>query len=339
MLRRRTAFTLVELLVALAIIAILVSLALPAIQAAREASRRTQCRNNLRQLGVALHLYHSTFNTLPAGYIFSSPAAPASPAPAAGTGNTNSRRFDAPPPSVQMVPNGPGWGWAALLLPFMEQAPLGAEINFHRPVEDPVNASPRVIPVPYLICPSDTATGVYTVLDELNAPLGQAATNSYAASFGSYRVIKGNSSGGPDRKDLIEGGLINTDPDHGNGLFLRNSGTRYADITDGLSQTLAVGERAAMFAKSPWSGVMTGGTVRTTPGAPVYIANVELAPTMVLARIGNRSLNSTYSEPYDYFSAHTDVVFFLLADGSVQGLTASLDMDALRALATRAQGD
>ena len=337
-MRRRTAFTLVELLVALAIIAILVSLALPAIQAAREASRRTQCRNNLRQLGVALHLYHSTFSTLPAGYIFSSPQRPRPP-PAAAIGNTTSRRFDAPPPSVQMVPNGPGWGWAALLLPFVEQASLSAEIDFHRPVEDPANATPRIVPVPYLICPSDTATGVYTVLDELNAPLGQAATNSYAASFGSYQVIKGGSSGVPGRVDVIEGGLINTDPDHGNGLFLGNSGTRYAEITDGLSQTMAVGERAAMFAKSPWSGVMTGGTVRTTPGAPVYIANVELAPTMVLARIGNRSLNSTYSEPYDFFSPHTDVVFFLFADGSVQGLTASLDLDTLHALATRARGD
>ena len=138
---------------------------------------------------------------------------------------------------------------------------------------------------------------------------------------------------------MIEGGLINTDPDHGNGPFLRNSGIRYAEITDGLSRTMAVGERAAMFAKSPWAGVMTGGTVRTTPGAPVYIANVELAPTMVLARIGNRSLNSSYSEPYDFFSPHTDVVFFLFADGSVQGLTASLDLDTLHALATRARGD
>ena len=140
-MRRTTAFTLVELLVALAIIAILVALALPAIQAAREASRRTQCRNNLRQLGVALHLYHSTFSTLPAGYIFSSPAAPVSPIPAAVIGNTTSRRFDAPPPSVQMVPNGPGWGWAACSCLSWNKPALSGEIDFHRPVEDPVNAN------------------------------------------------------------------------------------------------------------------------------------------------------------------------------------------------------
>lgn len=338
-MRRTAAFTLVELLVVLAIIAILFSLALPAIQAARESARRTQCRNNLRQLGVALHLYHDTLRTLPAGYIFSRPPPPPPAAPPAAV-KSSTRRFDAPPPSVQMVPNGPGWGWAALLLPFMEQTSLAGEIDFQRAVEDPVNATARVVSVPYLVCPSDTATGVFTVFDELNAPLGQVATNSYAASFGSYRVVKVPGVGGaPGRGEVVEGGLINTDPDHGNGLFLRNSGTRYADITDGLTQTLAIGERAAMFAKSPWAGVMTGGTVRTTPGAPVYAANVELAPTMVLARIGNRSLNSAYSEPYDYFSPHTDVVFFLFADGSVQGLTASLDMDALHALASCARGD
>jgi hypothetical protein len=178
---------------------------------------------------------------------------------------------------------------------------------------------------------------VYTVFNELNAPLGQAATNSYAASFGSYRVIQ-TVDPVTGKEEVIAYGFINTDPDNGNGLFHRNSRIRYADIRDGLSQTLAVGERAAMFAKSPWSGVMTGGTVRTTPGAPVYTASVELAPTMVMARIGTRSLNSTYSEPYDFFSPHTDLVFFLFADGSVQGLTSNLDLAPLHAMSTRAMG-
>jgi prepilin-type N-terminal cleavage/methylation domain-containing protein len=338
-MHRRNAFTLVELLITLAIIGILVALALPAVQAAREAARRLQCSNNLRHIGIALQLYHDTFNRLPSGYIFDPPPpAAAGSSPVASVNRTASRRFDAPPPTVQMAPNGPGWGWAALLLPFAEQASLASQIDFHRTVEDPINAAPRIFEVPYLTCPSDTATGVYTVLNELSEPLGLAATNSYAACFGSYQVILPPGAV-PGRGEVIVGGLINTDPDHGNGLFLRNSGVRYSEITDGLSQTMAVGERAAVFAKSAWSGVMTGGTVRTTPGAPVYIANVELAPTMVLARIGNRTLNCAYSEPYDFFSAHTDIVYFLFADGSVQGLAASLDLSTLHALATRGLGD
>ena len=114
---------------------------------------------------------------------------------------------------------------------------------------------------------------------------------------------------------------------------------RSLDVRDGLSKTLAIGERAAMFAKSPWAGVMTGGTVRTTPGAPVYTAIVELSPAMVMARMGNRSLNSPLSEPYDFFSSHGEVVFFAFADSSVQGLTSGVDPDVLHALATRSQRD
>jgi hypothetical protein len=270
---------------------------------------------------MSLQLYHDTHRTLPSGYIFTPlpPAIPPPPPPPPASAH-GSRRFDAPPPVVLILPNGPGWGWASLLLPYVEQQSLSGQIDIHLAVEVPANAESRTVELSYLQCPSDTVTGVYTVFDELNAPLAQAATNSYVACFGAY-------------------GLINTAPDHGNGLFQRNSRIRYADITDGLAQTIAIGERAALFAKSPWSGVMTGGTVRTTVGAPAYTAIVELSPAMVLARMGNRWLNSPYSEPYDFFSPHTDQVYFVFADGSVHGLTSDVDRTVLHALATRSEGD
>jgi type II secretory pathway pseudopilin PulG len=312
---RRQAFTLVELLIVLAGIAILLALLLPAVQAARESARKTGCRNNLKQLGLALHLYHDVHGTYPSGYIFDGPTPP-SPSRT----RTHSRIFDAPPPVLVLQPNQPGWGWAALLLPFVEQTSLSDQIDFGMPVEDPASEPPRIQQLPHLTCPSDTATGVFTVFDELDEPMGPAATNSYAACFGSY-------------------GLMNTDPDFGNGLFQRNSRHSEADVTDGLGQTIAIGERASLFTQAPWAGVMTGGTVRTTPGAPVYTAIVELAPAMVLARIGNRVLNSPYSEPYDFFSPHFDIVFFALADGSVQSLTGSTSREVLHALATRGHGD
>ena len=315
--RAKRGFTLVELLVVIAIIALLVALTGPAIQYARESARRTQCQNNLKQLGLGLHLYHDTYRSLPSAYIYSVPPPPPTPT---RPRDPAQRIIDAPPPRPVFQPNRPGWGWAALMLPFVEQQSLYDRIDFNLAVEDPRSAATRTTTLPHLTCPSDTDTGIFMVLHELNGPIGNTATNSYAGCFGSF-------------------GLMNTDPDHGNGVFQRNSGIREADILDGLGHTIAVGERCGLFAQSPWAGVMTGGTVRTTPGAPVYTAITELAPAMVLARMGNRTLNSPYSEPYDFFSPHIVVVHFVFADGSVHALATTTDRDILHALATRADAE
>ena len=94
-----------------------------------------------------------------------------------------------------------------------------------------------------------------------------------------------------------------------------------------------------MFTQTPWAGVMTGGTARTTPGAPVYTSIAEMAPTMTLARIGNRQFNDRYSEPYDFFSPHSGTLQFLFADGSVHSIGFGTDITVLQALATRAGGE
>jgi prepilin-type N-terminal cleavage/methylation domain-containing protein len=321
--QRGRGFTLVELLVVIAVIGILVALLLPAVQAAREAGRKISCRNNLRQIGTALQLYHESLKSFPSGYIWFGNR-PATSAGGSGSGGGSNRqppfgrRFDAVPPTLNIPPNRPGWGWAALLLPYVEQKPLHAQINFGIPVEDVRSSLVRATSLSYLTCPSDIDTGSFTVLDEVNAPLGQASTNSYAACFGSY-------------------GLINIDPDNGNGMFQRNSHHNVADIRDGTSHTLAIGERGAILTQTPWAGVMTGGTCRTRAGAPVYTAATEKAPAMVLARVGNRTINSRYSEPYDFFSAHHGLAYFVFADGSVRPLMATTDLNILHAMATRNQ--
>ena len=144
-LRGREGFTLIELLVVIAIIGILVGLLLPAVQKVREAANRTSCLNNLKQLGLALHNYHDTLGSFPSGYRCVKQADPTWTAP--------------------------GWGWGALLLPFVEQEPLGKQIRFGLPVEDPANLSVRRAQLKLFTCPSDRSTGVFTVLDAGGNPI------------------------------------------------------------------------------------------------------------------------------------------------------------------------
>jgi prepilin-type N-terminal cleavage/methylation domain-containing protein len=129
--RNQRGFTLVELLVVIAIIGILVGLLLPAVQAAREAARRMQCSNNLKQLALSAHNYESSHRVFPTGYIRTS--------------------------------GGAGWGWGALMLPFMEQTALSSQLQVTRANLDTVLASPpsnmRALmqtPLPTFLCPSDT---------------------------------------------------------------------------------------------------------------------------------------------------------------------------------------
>jgi prepilin-type N-terminal cleavage/methylation domain-containing protein/prepilin-type processing-associated H-X9-DG protein len=308
-MKPRRAFTLIELLVVIAIITVLVGLLLPAVQKAREAANRTRCLNNLKQIGLAMFMYADTHNSLPSAYIYH-----ATPLIHPLLHLPGARKIDRPPPKPP-PPQPPGWGWAALILNEIEQNNLAQIINYNLPVESPSNLPARTTILSVYDCPSDTNTGVFTVKAERNIDVATAATNSYAACFGF-------------------GGLPNTNPDEGNGAFSRNSQTRITDIKDGTSNTFLIGERAALFAQSPWAGVVSGGTIRTTPGAPVFAALYELAPVMVMARVWNKPLNSPLSEPYDFFSPHTMVGNFLFADGSVHSLSFATELTILQALAT-----
>lgn len=313
-MRCRQAFTLIELLVVIAIIAVLLGILLPAVQKVRDAATRAQCQNNLHQIGVALQNYHSAHGRFPPGYLYQAPPVVLPP-------KLTARKGDRPTPNpAANVSQAPGWGWAALLLPYLEQDNVYRLIDLSVPVEGPTSRDARILPVSVYTCPSDQQTGQYMVLNIVAGNVADASTNSYTACFG-------------------YGGNLNTQPDISNGIFYRASRTRISDIDDGTSNTIAIGERGALFTQTPWAGVMSGGTARTTPNAPVFTAIAEWSPAMALARVNNRALNDPYSEPYDFFSPHRYVVHFVFADGSVHALTTATDITVLRALATSSGGE
>ncbi len=307
----RRAFTLIELLVVIAIIAILIGLLLPAVQKVRHAAARLSCQNNLKQIGLAAHGYHDTNNRLPPGYFYIDPFAPTP---------TVAPAWDHIPPIKISLPIDPGWSWAVYILPYLEQQTVYDNLSLTKNTDSVTNAAMREKQMPIYTCPSDYAAGVFPVTDVLNSPIANAGTNSYVGNFGA-------------------GLLLNLYPEQGNGVLYRNSKTQFLEITDGTSITILIGERPALFAKACWVGAITEGTIRTTPNAPVYTSVILPPITTTIARVGLKSLNDPWSEPYDFFTPHHAVGNFLFCDGSVHAIRTSLDVTTLFQLATRSGGE
>jgi prepilin-type N-terminal cleavage/methylation domain-containing protein/prepilin-type processing-associated H-X9-DG protein len=295
-LRKGVGFTLIELLVVMAIIGVLIALLLPAVQKVREAANRVSCQNNLHQIGLALHQHHDIQRSFPSGYL-------------------------CPQPQADPDYTSPGWGWAALLLPYIEQGILAKQINLKLPVEDPNNLAVRTKVLKLYVCPSDRSTGNFTIYDKNGTPLAQAATNSYAACHG-------------------VGVDLDEELDDFNGMFSRNSRVSIADVTDGTSNTIAIGERGSFFTQAPWAGAVSFGTTRVTRGAPTNnLTAIEDAPTQVLVHIAVHTINDVNSDPEDFFTPHQGTANFLFADGSVRPLRAGISLSILQALATRDGGE
>ncbi len=253
-------FTLVELLVVIAIIGLLVGLLLPAVQAAREAARRTQCQNNLKQIGLALQNFEAAQRMFPPGYV-SQPAS-------AAMGPVDTGFNDA----------GPGWGWLAFLLPYVEQGTLQDSLKMNLKAWDPMNAAAVQTQVPSFRCPSD-AMGenpgselTVNVTDVNNNVLAVFARANYVSSVGS--------------STLWCSWPITIEP---NGAMYRNSLTRIADVTDGLSQTLFAAERSANLADSVWAGIVPNSVHWSYPP---------------YAGIGTGGLNTPYDGPGAFVGAH-----------------------------------
>ena len=287
---RKSGFTLIELLVMIAIIAILVALLLPAVQQAREAARRTQCKNNLKQMGLALHNYHDVHQIFPA---------------LSYTG--------------QNEDFGSNYGWGTYILPFIDQGPLFNVLAPNMPnlLEQAVAANGPALaamrtPLAAFRCPSDPGpdlNDIYLIADGTTATT-QLATSNYVASNHTQNVERTNAAGF----------FVNSQQVANNDVRRR----RIRDITDGTSNTLAVGERAYLLNGQ----VLNAGSVFGFVGNDdARLSSTPPTGFVGVAGSGRDAINSTNgdSSRQSFSSLHTGGAQFVLADGSVRFISENID--------------
>lgn len=273
-------FTLVELLVVVGIIGVLIALLLPAVQQAREASRQTQCKNNLKQIGTALHNYLESNQIFPPGWVA---------APSGGGGRNNY------------------FAWSAFILPHLDQSNISVHFDFDVDIDQAPNVDYVNTTLSSYRCPSDTYAATYT-----------SPTTGVEYGVTNYPGVSG--------------ALLCAV--YGNGIFRLNSNTRHRDILDGMSHTLAVGERGGEQLKDfvpVWAGVYR--TVGIGWNFPVVVGWTQIP------------INSEILTDHGFSSNHPAGANFLVADGSVRFIGENINNGTLATpgiwqnLGTMADGD
>lgn len=276
--QRRRGFTLIELLVVIAIIAILIALLLPAVQQAREAARRSTCRNNLKQLGIGLHNYHDTNKMFPMGTMF-------------------------------QENNYESWGWGAMMLPQIDQAPLFDQlaVNDRTLNEVLIDATSRPLlqsALEVFICPSDP-TGPL-----MNNNVVNRHFNGLSAIGTDFKAAKSNYVGVCGYNDPNQ-----ANPNRQTGVFHRLSAYRMRDIKDGPSNTFFVGERNDRCALGAWCGNR----------APNGGGNQGAQYTMGRVSVPLNGPNGAHQCREGFASDHPGGGHFLLGDGRVEFISENID--------------
>lgn len=322
----RRAFTLVELLVVIAIIGILVALLLPAVQQAREASRRGSCGNNVKNLCLAMHNYHDTQKWLPTNWIGKP-----------GMGQTAAYNIA-----------GTGRSWIFNILPQIEQEALfqradpdlGPALDTANPPAMPtVNMPIAQTVIPALLCPSDG--------NNLGGKMGSRADMPSNVILGitNYKACAGNNWAWGDHV-MVAANIVscknngqNNGLDLGTGIICRNGGnsvqqlgcmSNLAQITDGTAYTYAIGE--AVPAWSQWTTWWYFNATSATCGIPLNYRRGKGAGYLA-------SQQGDWNRNYSFFSQHPAGAMFAMCDGSVRMVNNSIDYQLYRATATPCTGE
>lgn len=351
----REGFTLIELLVVIAIIAILVAILLPAVQQAREAARRAQCKNNLKQMGIALNSYHETHRGFPAGFYSQAVSTPAQ-ATAAGA-------------DPVFWNAGPGWAWSAMLLPYLDQGNITSGLTPDAPVWAAEHADLVASNLNVFLCPSSSGdTGPILVKDEFDNPLTiggrqiRLGRSHYIASHGQESCwgeecgSAGTAGDGNVVFTDIYAGATSPVTINGNaravadGPFYRNSYTRFRDIVDGPSNTIFVGEHSSRLSDKTWAGVVPGAFVHPRFTSPEN--GPDAAAVLVLGHAGpsGGELDITGNpiiHPINFptfhvgqmYSEHPGGGHVLFGDGSVRFLSENIDLIVFAELSSIAEGE